>query len=106
MSGLMNMIFEVADLAVASPATVRGCGLLYCPPRLGGWRPLLTSWMATLPSATPDVHRCNQQSSALKVPFVCHVLLNIMEWHPLLTLWIATLPSAILNVCTNAAIAS
>ena len=57
MSGLMNMIFEVADLAVASPATVSRCGMVYMQPSLLGWRPLLTSWMATLPASIPEVHR-------------------------------------------------
>lgn len=57
MSGLMNMIFEVADLAVASPATVSRCGMVYMQPSLLGWRPLLTSWMATLPATIPDGHR-------------------------------------------------
>ncbi len=57
MSGLMNMIFEVADLAVASPATVSRCGMVYMQPSLLGWRPLLTSWMTTLPAAIPEVHR-------------------------------------------------
>ena len=57
MSGLMNMIFEVQDLAVASPATVSRCGMVYVQASLLGWRPLLLSWLDTLPPAVTDAHK-------------------------------------------------
>ena len=49
LSSAMTMMFEVEDLAVASPATVSRCGMIYVEPTTMGFTPLLDSWIETLP---------------------------------------------------------
>jgi dynein heavy chain len=46
----MRMLFEVNDLAVASPATVSRCGMVYVTATDLSWNALTKSWIAKLPS--------------------------------------------------------
>lgn len=41
----VSLLFEVGDLAVASPATVSRCGMVYNDYKDMGWGPYVTSWI-------------------------------------------------------------
>jgi dynein heavy chain len=87
LSPVTNMIFEVADLAVASPATVSRVGVIFIEPVKMGWRPMIKSWIDTLPDRIKET-QANQIYElfdahfdaavnvlrTLKMPIPCNIL--------------------------------
>ncbi|GCB77896.1 hypothetical protein scyTo_0021148, partial [Scyliorhinus torazame] len=49
LSEVMTMMFEVQDLAVASPATVSRCGMVYLEPSILGLKPFTECWLRHVP---------------------------------------------------------
>jgi dynein heavy chain len=45
----MTIMFEVEDLAVASPATVSRCGMVFLETKQLGWFALIKTFIANLP---------------------------------------------------------
>jgi dynein heavy chain len=51
----MRMLFEIRDLAFATPATVSRAGIIYISTNLGSqWRSIIASWVASNPESTPE----------------------------------------------------
>ncbi|KAG7197918.1 hypothetical protein KM043_016155 [Ampulex compressa] len=64
-----TMIFEVADLRVASPATVSRCGMVYMEPEALGLEPFVNCWIKSLPTTMNDyVDRIAKLTNELVYP--------------------------------------
>jgi dynein heavy chain len=57
LSIVTTMLFEVRDLEFASPATVSRVGIVFLEPDTDlGWKPIVDSWLKTLPEYIKEVH--------------------------------------------------
>ncbi|KOX76420.1 Dynein heavy chain 7, axonemal [Melipona quadrifasciata] len=72
-----NLIFEPMDLEVASPATVSRCGMIYMEPVSLGWKPILLSWLNTLPSSFTEHLKNHLHEMYMRF---CPPLLNLLRW--------------------------
>lgn len=75
------MMFEVQDLAVASPATVSRCGMVYLEPSILGLKPFVNCYLKTLPDAIFD-HKDKLQSlfdKFLEVRVLPTIASNLIE---------------------------
>ncbi|NWV36400.1 DYH1 protein, partial [Grantiella picta] len=67
MTESMTMMFEVQDLAVASPATVSRCGMVYLEPSILGLDPFIECWLKNMPEI---MQRFSQQLATLCKKFL------------------------------------
>ena len=73
MSATMSLLFEVLDLAVASPATVSRAGMVYMDVEDLGWKPFVASWLSNkFPGE--ELAAANQMHSELFDKYVDKVL--------------------------------
>lgn len=77
------MMFEVQDLAVASPATVSRCGMVYLEPSILGLSPFIRCWMKSLPKAlNPHKHALKLLFHKFMEPTIAYVRKNLKEIVP------------------------
>ena len=70
----MTMMFVVEDLAVASPATVSRCGMVYIEPQALGTEVLFESWYQAIPTNIAENSKILKKVKNLKEIFVAPLL--------------------------------
>ncbi|KAI1890876.1 hypothetical protein AGOR_G00158120 [Albula goreensis] len=80
LSDVMTMMFEVQDLAVASPATVSRCGMVYLEPSILGLTPFTECWLRTIPaSIQPYTEQLNSLFSRFLQDSITFVRSSVKE---------------------------
>ena len=75
----MTMMFEPEDLAVASPATVSRCGMIYMEPTSLGYDVLIQSWFQRLPKSLMSIVPTLQGMFDTLFPSILPVLRRSLE---------------------------
>jgi dynein heavy chain, axonemal len=70
LTSTMSLVFEVEDLAVASPATVSRAGMIFLDADEMGWAPYVNSWLA---KRFPEVGRGHASKCMIKRLLSCAV---------------------------------
>ena len=79
----MTMMFEVQDLAVASPATVSRCGMVYLEPSILGLSPFVTCWLQQLPDViSPYTEQLEKLFGAFLDHSIRYIKQNTKEFAP------------------------
>ena len=81
LSNNMNMIFEVEDLAEASPATVSRCGMVYYEPHKLGWLTMIESWKNKLPNTFNefDIEKIDGLIKTIMIPLINFIISGEIE---------------------------
>lgn len=61
LSSRVSLLFETEDLAVASPATVSRCGIIYNDYKDLGWQPFVHSWLQQMSNTQQPFASCYQR---------------------------------------------
>ena len=72
----MHMCFEVQDLAVASPATVSRCGMVYVDPQDMHWQPYFHRWLGNLGRLDDE---CKEYLEGLFTTYITDILYNVRK---------------------------